>query len=144
MHNLACACRLQQRRRKTHTCSNACLSCHCLTLSNSMYPWRCKPVPLVLHRHESLLQACLPALSLLDSQEQLTTGLASLLHHHFIVRQSHEDELLHSAFLMTDHLTVERILCNAACMCARTRVALMPNMQCQGCWFTLSITTFRS
>ena len=84
---------------------------HCI-----MTMHRCKP-------------ACLPVLLLLDNQEALTNGLASLLHHHFIVRQSHEDELLHSALLMTDHLTVERVLCNAACMCARIYVVLMPNMQ---------------
>jgi len=44
-----------------------------------------------------------------------TDGFACLLDHHLIVRECHEDELLHCTLLMTDHLTIERILCNTPC-----------------------------
>lgn len=51
-----------------------------------------------------------------EKKGKRTYGFAGLLHHDFVVRERHEDELLHSAFLLADHITVEGVLCNRSCI----------------------------
>lgn len=51
----------------------------------------------------------------MQAEVKRTYSFAGLFHHNFIVREGHEDELLHGPFLLTDHLTIEWVLCNGAC-----------------------------
>ena len=67
-------------------------------------------------RAKSKCTNCDKTIEARSQKKNQTYGFAGLLHHNLVVRERHEDELLHCAFLLTDHITVEGVLCNGSCI----------------------------